>query len=459
MPRIVETRGLGRDYTALSYCWGNAQIPVTKKANLEDRYLCLQWACLPKVFQDAIIVTRALGLKYIWIDAICIIQDDNMDMSAQLSQMGQVYREAYLVISADSAMSANDRLLKERPSPLYLRTKALTTSTECSEILLHEGMNHDSLGGRTTAGRNWPLARRGWTLQERFLASRIIHISDTEIVWECNERLQCECKYMDRTIGNPDDLSWTSLRSRYIRSLDVDVSDNERAECWCLIVREYSGRLFSNDCDRLPAIAGLASQFANSGIGEYRAGVWEKYILRMVSWHRSPTESGRRPLAYLAPSWSWVSVIGQIDWEFSKDWDFSETVPANKRQFAAQVLKIECYTSGLDPFGSVCGGYLTISSPALTITVRPSKDLGRELELGMRHTLILDIDSPSGITELKNVGYVKCLFLEGLVDPDPPALVLKPCSFEPGVFVRIGRLFVHERKKLPELTTEVLTIY
>jgi hypothetical protein len=459
MLRIVESCGLPVKYTALSYCWGDAQIPITTKANLEGRHRYLEWNCLPKVFQDAIVVTRALGLKYIWIDAICIIQDDDLDMSAQLSQMAQVYHEAYLVISADSASSANDRLLKERVSQLYLRTSAPNKSTRGSEILFHEYMNHESLGGRTKADRKWPLARRGWTLQERFLATRIIHISNTEVVWECNERLRCECKYMDRTTKDSENLSWTSLRSRYIHNSDVGVSENKRAECWCLIVREYSGRLFSKDYDRLPAISGLASRFAKSGIGEYRAGIWTKHILRMISWHRSPAESGRRLVEYLAPSWSWASMVGQIDWEFSEDWDFSDSVPVNDWLFVAQVLNIACYPTGIDPFGSVRGGYLTISSPTLTVAVRPSKEGGQELDLRMRHTLILDINAPGQIDELLDAGSVKCLFLQGCAGPDTPALVVKSGSLDFGVFTRIGKLFVYERGQLPEFTTEVLTIY
>jgi hypothetical protein len=113
MPKIVEPQGLVADYTALSYCWGDASIPLTTTANLTERRQGLRWDCLPKVFQDAIVLTRTLGIKYIWIDAICIIQDDAADLSMQLSQMTQIYHEALLVISADSASSANDRLFKD----------------------------------------------------------------------------------------------------------------------------------------------------------------------------------------------------------------------------------------------------------------------------------------------------------------------------------------------------------
>jgi hypothetical protein len=460
MPKIVEPQGLVADYTALSYCWGDANIPLTTTGNLSERRQGLRWDCLPKVFQDAIVLTRTLGIKHIWIDAICIIQDDAADLSTQLSQMAQIYHEALLVISADSASSANDRLFKERRESLRLQTEPMNESNKVSEILLHEGINHQFLEGPNIAGGSWPLATRGWTLQERFLATRIIHISTAEVVWECNEKLRCECKYMDQRGRNREALTWTSLRSRYIHNLDINTSGDQRAECWCYIAREYSCRLCSKDVDRLPAISGLARQFGTAGIGEYRAGVWTKYALRMISWNRNPDDNlCRRPTEYTAPSWSWVSIIGQINWEFSKDWDFGDSVPeVSNSQFVARVLNLECCPCSEDVFGRVSSGHLTISSPSLQVAVRNSGG-SRELDLDVDYTLILDVTCPKGFSELPYGGVVTCVFLENIIHMDVPALVLKSCDLGVGGFQRIGRLFVHERDKLPKLTTEVFTIY
>lgn len=456
-PKIVELQCAAVDYTALSYCWGTTNIAKTTKANLLERKSSMPWACLPKVFQDAIALTRALGLKYIWIDALCIVQDDAADLDRQLSQMAQVYHEAYLVISADSANSADGRLFKERQRSLRIRTISPKEPTEVSEVLLRDLIDHEPFGGRTIPGHNWPLATRGWTLQERFLATRIIHFSAAELVWECNERLRCECKYMDHR-AQKNDMYWTSLRSRYIHILHDDTADSERAVCWCEIVREYSGRKLSKDSDRLAAISGLASQFGNLAGWEYKAGIWTNHVLRMISWNRSPINTSRRPQEYVAPSWSWASVIGPIDWEFDKDWDFADMVPKKDDNFVAQVLDIECRLSGKDPFGRVCSGHLTIASPTLTVGLRRSKKGGKELDLRMRHTLILDIDSPREITDLPDTVSIKCLFLEELRSADAPAIVVKSCSSDFQVFTRIGRLFVHQIRKLPALTTEVLTI-
>jgi hypothetical protein len=212
------------------------------------------------------------------------------------------------------------------------------------------------------------------------------------------------------------------------------------------------------DVDRLPAISGLARQFGTAGIGEYRAGVWTKYVLRMISWNRTPTDICRRPSEYTAPSWSWASTIGPIDWEFSKDWDFGDSVPEVNKHLVAQVLDIECHLISKDPFGRVYGGHLTISSPTLTVALWDSEG-DCELDLDMDYTLIMDVNSPKGYSELPTTGFVMCVFVEELSSMNISALVLKPCSSGFGGFQRIGRIFVHEREKLPRLTTEVLTIY
>jgi hypothetical protein len=154
---------------------------------------------LPLLFRDAIVLTRALGIKYILIDAICILQDDAADMSTQLSQMAQIYHEAIIEISADSATSANDRLFMERPNSSYLRTKSIGRSMKGSEVLLDKGIDYGILGSRKMADKSWPLATRGWTLQERFLAIRIVHVSAAENAWEYNDELRCECKFIDQS--------------------------------------------------------------------------------------------------------------------------------------------------------------------------------------------------------------------------------------------------------------------
>ena len=75
-PRLYESNGELGQYIALSHCWGTAQHFTTEKKTLAERLSGMSWAVLPKTFRDAIFLTRKLGIRFIWIDSLCIIQDD-----------------------------------------------------------------------------------------------------------------------------------------------------------------------------------------------------------------------------------------------------------------------------------------------------------------------------------------------------------------------------------------------
>jgi hypothetical protein len=101
-------------YLALSYCWGAATIFSTTKENLEDHIKSIAWEKLPTTFQHAIELTRILGYEYIWIDSLCIIQHDNQDFAIQSREMGDIYANAVVVISADLAKSVHEGFLQQR---------------------------------------------------------------------------------------------------------------------------------------------------------------------------------------------------------------------------------------------------------------------------------------------------------------------------------------------------------
>jgi hypothetical protein len=101
-------------YLALSYCWGTPRIFSTTRENLEDHLRSISWSMLPKTFQHAIEITRAIGYEYIWIDSLCIIQQDAEDFTEQSGQMGDIYANASAVISADSALNVHEGIHQRR---------------------------------------------------------------------------------------------------------------------------------------------------------------------------------------------------------------------------------------------------------------------------------------------------------------------------------------------------------
>jgi hypothetical protein len=104
-------------YLALSYCWGTPKIFSTTRGNIKDHLQSIPWSMLPKTFQHAVEITRSLGYDYIWIDSLCIIQQDAEDFADQSIQMGDIYANALAVISADIAHNVHEGIHRQRQWP------------------------------------------------------------------------------------------------------------------------------------------------------------------------------------------------------------------------------------------------------------------------------------------------------------------------------------------------------
>lgn len=106
LPRLQTTLDLRRPYVALSYCWGGQQTFTTSLNTFQDRCQGIETTDLPQTIQDAITCTRNLGLRYLWIDSLCIIQDSDSDKGKEISRMADIYANAEITISAACAESA-----------------------------------------------------------------------------------------------------------------------------------------------------------------------------------------------------------------------------------------------------------------------------------------------------------------------------------------------------------------
>jgi hypothetical protein len=98
--KLLETGGMRGEYVCLSHCWGNAQLITTERKTLELRKAGIPWDALSKTFQDAIVFTRCLQVRYLWIDSLCIIQDDQDDWRREAANMASIYENAWLTIAA-----------------------------------------------------------------------------------------------------------------------------------------------------------------------------------------------------------------------------------------------------------------------------------------------------------------------------------------------------------------------
>lgn len=185
--KLVEPpKGTIARYVALSYCWGEeGHNPVTTtQANYAQHLVSLPVGHLALSLQDAIETTVRLGLEYLWVDSLCIIQDSQEDKESQISRMGTVYENAFVTVVAAHGENANCGFLR-----LATRKNDAVFKLRCS----HEAWPAQVWGtiycskwvSRHMATPREPIDRRGWTLQERLLSKRkLLFFADT-VAWEC----------------------------------------------------------------------------------------------------------------------------------------------------------------------------------------------------------------------------------------------------------------------------------
>jgi hypothetical protein len=170
-------------YVALSHRWGSGQPFCTLISSLARHQIGIDIADLPKTYQDAIKVSRALDIQYLWIDSLCILQDSVQDWERESKRMELVYSSAYVTIAATSASGPGDGFLKPRPR----RESVIMEKHDGSSYLICEGID-DFNQDVDQAGLN----QRGWVLQERALSRRTIHFTEKQTYWECGQGVRCE---------------------------------------------------------------------------------------------------------------------------------------------------------------------------------------------------------------------------------------------------------------------------
>ncbi|KAK0610743.1 heterokaryon incompatibility protein-domain-containing protein [Immersiella caudata] len=169
-------------YAALSYCWGGDQMAKSIKSRVHKYKKDIPLDKLPRTIYDALVVTRGIGLCYLWVDAMCIIQDDGDDMAEQMGQMFAVYRGAYVTISAATAATSNEGFLHPRTSFKPLILSACLSSNTFGPVLA-------SPGPRTSLRRStvpeYPLFTRSWTYQEHQLSTRLLIYTPLGLISWC----------------------------------------------------------------------------------------------------------------------------------------------------------------------------------------------------------------------------------------------------------------------------------
>ncbi|KAH8656796.1 heterokaryon incompatibility protein-domain-containing protein, partial [Ilyonectria robusta] len=277
-------------YVCLSYCWGIGLMFKTTKENIAECMQSINFRDLLKIFKDAVGITRQLKKRYLWIDSLCIIQDDNKDWQKEGLRMHETYGNAYLTVAASRSGGPDKGLFSES---LYHR------------LFWRKVQHFDSADG-------FPLLRRGWVFQEQILSRRVLHFGPQELVWECIEGEECECRCVNEGI---DRASNTPKKSLFLFQNNIFL--------WNHIASAYSSLDLTKENDILPALAGVIKKYKPAADVRYLAGLWDgEFLLIGLFWYAEKKEGvfpgnyysdlKPQPSPYRAPSWSWASVKNGI---------------------------------------------------------------------------------------------------------------------------------------------------
>lgn len=322
-PFLVETKGETGTYAALSYCWGDpSEHPPLKttRQNIEEHKIAMPLASMPKTLQDAIFLAVYLGLQYIWIDAICIIQDDPDDWASETEHLDQIFSNATVTFAADhgegssSGLFVVDQKIGEPPQELQLdgRTVCVRNNGE---------RNHFHGPSTAPTTNDEPLNHRAWTMQESMQSNRILRYPGLEMIWSCRSFDVCACRRNKPRLH----AGKTETYQRNETESDADYENrmlwlkHSIREQWHQVIRIFSSRDIRYQSDYLPAFGGVAKTFfslVRTRLGyedRYIAGMWESALPLGLLWQSSEFKKRRRPREWRAPSWSWASVEALVD--------------------------------------------------------------------------------------------------------------------------------------------------
>jgi len=390
---LKETRDSDRDpYMSLSHCWGKELIITTTTNTLQDRKVGIRISELPKTFRDAVRITRGLGVRYLWIDSLCIIQDDKNDWEIESAKMADVYMCSQLNLAATHSSNGEGGCFAERWSLDTLNQVELSVGEEVViepedteegnyKIFVRHALHvaHDhftrTMDYAHTIEHASPLLSRGWVFQERLLSSRTLHFHAEELIWECASGISCECSRLeDYQWGGPDgflqERQADQLKMLYTSISASTVTESQILDSWLELITEYCKLKLTKQMDRLPAISGLASRVARRLPGVYLAGLWSQDLPRALCWskgYQSKHASFRGPHTNV-PSWSWASVLNHSEDMSNINYDLVG-VSGFVADPRCQIQGYHCPQNPTNPFGIGGDVWLKIQGPLVQATV------------------------------------------------------------------------------------------
>jgi hypothetical protein len=490
VPVLKITGGERGVYVTLSHCWGKSLHTKLTTANLEQWSQGIDVSALPRSFRDAIIVTQRLHIRYLWIDALCILQDSVQDWQVESSKMGNIYLNSFLTIAAANSADCHSGFLSQQPpTPPPCKLNFVSPTGESGEAFVTFYDEPEE-----------PLDSRGWCVQEILLGSRVLTYGTHEIFFECRQpsrisdtgaciglpsrSIRSGSKFILSETNKTEGVKLGNPNSQKVRDIDgLRTLDEIKAVLfveWYAMIgfnwerSDYSARRLTVPSDKLPAVSGLAHQVQEAVRSSYHAGLWADSIAYGLQWQRRGLL--QKPEKWRAPSWSWASLDGPVKYTtdfhllYRSGIDITEMVSAPAGQdllgeinsahiiLSGRVLSLICVARDVpDEYDSksVVELYDTKAkyilkkrgadedSQATALFLEEMEDWNKYTRMTRRASQIREIAPPSDC-----VGWclfdlpeyysesVDCLRTSSMQD-DPMGLLLRPTELA-GAFMRIG---------------------
>lgn len=346
---------------------------------------------MPKTFRDAILITAKLGIRYLWIDSLCIVQDSARDWETESGRMGAVYNGAYLTLAATRASADVDGFLSTRDVPYYY-----PIDLQCPA---DRNYSFSNLRFNAVAYTSWPAAtkthveplmKRAWCLQEQLLALRTLSFGEQQNFFECHK---------EKLFENGEPEPW-SLPKYNLQSIYPHLDNSHQTvdfNPWYRWIEEFTLRRLTHLSDRLPALSGLARRVSEYLVAQtnykvvkpqYYAGIWGDDLLNGLLWNGA-WKPRSRPMEYYAPSWSWAAIETGTAFPITteeehlhlSDDDGKGTIAVTRlfRDRAKPIsqlhfTEVSTTAKGSDPFGQVSDGYIDLKAPLIELLRDPKNE-------------------------------------------------------------------------------------
>lgn len=367
----------GTQYATLSHCWGDTVTGQLTTENIQALTETIPRGFLGKTFHDAANIALELGLHFIWIDRLCIIQNSPEDWRSESVKMSLVYGNSKCNICATTASNISEGCFRANDCETLKPVKlTFPGKKDRGKAEGEEPNQKEAVSMYLTDAVHWwqrfqkePLNRRAWVIQERILSPRNIHYDRDQIVWECNDFLASGRfpKGFGLLLHQRTKPLRVPLDSALRNAQEQNIPGQALHEIWRPVVGAFTSAGITKPTDRLIALHGVGTRIQEVCSWPYVAGMFLNNLQSQLCWAAVGDVKLQRPEIPIAPSWSWASVTGPID--MMPQWDLVDSdrngegpkAEDLKEEYLCQITGVERGTSAAETSGHVSTAELRIS--------------------------------------------------------------------------------------------------